>query len=489
MPAFQSAGVYYREIDLSLYAPALATTIFGVVGGAHKGPKNTPTFIGSVAEYIRVFGNPTTNMGRTAIQYLRFGRQLVVVRVANSDVAATANLLDGSSNDAVGITAKETGEYGNDISVEITDSVMYSGKKMLIIRYRGLSVEKWDNLAGGGGEIVTLLNAESQYVSATDLGNDPVNQVLPLLSGDSGISGLIDADYIGTADPYGTGTGLQSMANSETIDLNLIAVPGNSASAVVTALISFAETRGDCLALIDPPYGLDVQGVINWHNGDGYGHSALNSSHAALYWSWHQIYDPYAKEAVWVPPCGPTAAIMAYTDFTAETWFAPAGMIRGKVQNSLDIEFSPSQGQRDFLQGPGTNVNPYVNFSKEGIVLWGQKTLQRQPTALDRVNVRRLLLWLEKVIVTAARSLVFEPNDEVTWRRFVSLCESAIEPVQARRGLYDFRVICDDTTNLPETIDQNRMIGKILLKPTKTAEILEIDFTILSTGAEFTEYV
>jgi phage tail sheath protein FI len=267
------------------------------------------------------------------------------------------------------------------------------------------------------------------------------------------------------------------------------------AATVAVELLSVCQSRGDCLALIDPPYGYNTDEVIDWHNGDApyTDHAALNSSYGALYWPFHKVYDAYTDAEVWIPPSGPASAIIAFSDFIAETWSAPAGLQRGKAKNSIDIEMSPDLGDRELLLGlvAGSNqcVNPFVNFTQDGVVLWGQKTLQRATTALDRVNVRRLLLYVEKLIATVGRFLVFEPNDEKTWRRFISMADSVCAPIKARRGLYDFRIICDETTNTAEVIDQNKMVGKILIKPTKTAEVIVVDWTLLSTGSEFTEYV
>ena len=137
----------------------------------------------------------------------------------------------------------------------------------------------------------------------------------------------------------------------------------------------------------------------------------------------------------------------------------------------------------------GEVVNPIVNFPGEGITVWGQKTTQRRNTALNRVNVRRMLNFAKKVIATSVRFLVFEPNDELTWRRFIHITNPVLESIKGRRGLYDFKVICDETTNPPELIDQNQMRGIILMKPTKTAETITIDFTLLSTGAQFNEFL
>lgn len=487
-----SAGVYSREIDLSLYAPALSTTIFGVVGGARKGPINSAYFIGSIPEYVETFGEPTTQMGYAAWQYLREGRQLRVVRVADDDVAQSeAILVDALDANTLYVRGKTEGTWADGLVIT-TEAATVSGVKIKVYE-NGFLQETWNNVTKANFA-TAVLSSKFIVLEEADAGNsnDPkVAQSLTLAGGDDGLAGLNDADYIGTitGDTY---TGLQMFSDPETIDVNMVAVPGVSSAAVINEGLTVCKNRGDAIFLPDPPFGLSTNDVTDWHNGAGAwsgSHQAFNSSYGALQWAWHQVYDPYTEAKVWIAPSGVTAAIYAYTDRTTETWFAPAGLTRGKVLNSLDIEHSPSKGQRDLLQGDGNAVNPFVNFTRDGIVLWGQRTLQRAPTALDRVNVRRLLLYAEKVMATVARQLVFEPNDAVTWRRFVVLATSLLEPIQSRRGIYDFRVICDESTNTPDLIDQNKMLGKLLIKPTKTAEVIQIDWVVLSTGVEFTEFV
>jgi phage tail sheath protein FI len=182
------------------------------------------------------------------------------------------------------------------------------------------------------------------------------------------------------------------------------------------------------------------------------------------------------------------ARLAADTDQNDEVWFAFAGLLRGRLLGALDVEYSPVQGERDYMYSGGNAVNPIVSFPVDGICLFGQRTLQRASTALDRINVRRMLLYARKVIASAVRYLVFEPNDLMTWIRFVDLVSPYLRSIKARRGLEDFRVVCDETTNTPDRINNNDMVGKLFLKPTKTAEMIELEFTLLPTGATFEEF-
>jgi phage tail sheath protein FI len=484
-----SPGVYSREVDLSLYVPALSSTIFGVIGGARKGPKDVATPVGSLNEFVDVFGYPCSQMGYAAMTYLRYGRQLVVVRVGNGDVASYVSLLDGSGIATLKVSAISTGEWGNDIKVYV-DAGTTAGTVKLTVELSGLRVEQFDNLQDSTAP--AAINGVSRNVVVEDLGtstNNPATGAFALTNGNNGISSLIDADYIGvtSGDDY---TGMQCFSDPDQIDCNLLAVPGVSSAAVINAGLSLSQARADTLYIADPPYGLSTNEVIDWHNGAGvYSglHQAFNSSYGCLQWGWHQIYDPYSKGAVWIAPSGPFSAICAYTDYNSELWFPPAGFIRGRVVESLAIEYSPRKGQRDFLQQPGNNVNPFVNFQRDGIVLFGQKTLQRAPTALDRIATRRMLLYAEKALATAAKYLTFEPNDVFTWDKMTRLAEAALNPIKARRGMYDFRVICDASTNPSYQIDQNKMVCKVIIKPMKFSEIIELVWTLVSTGSEFTE--
>lgn len=307
-----------------------------------------------------------------------------------------------------------------------------------------------------------------------------------LSGGDDGLTGLTDADFIGIT----TGvvqTGLQAFRNPETIDINLLLVPGVTSPSVINEMLVICEERGDCMAIIDVPDNYSVQQAVDWHNGQGAfsDHQSFSSSYGAMYYGWLKVYDAYNAVEVWTPPSGHAAGVYAYTDFIAETWFAPAGFNRAHLVQALDVRYSPQQGERDFMYGNQNALNPVVKFPKDGITIWGQRTLQRAPTALDRINVRRLLLYMRKVVATAVKYLTFEPNDEFTWRQFNLLVDPFCQQVKSRRGIYDFAVICDHTTNTPDLIDQNIMTGRIYLKPTKTAEIINVDFVLTSTGARF----
>lgn len=514
--AFVSPGVYVRELDYSDYIPSLSTTIHGCIGGATKGPLNVPTLITNEADLIRVFGPPVAyDYGlQSAIQFLRQGRQLLYNRVANGSAVADYTVKNSGDENVFLIKALTAGSWANGLRVVIANAATSGKYNVAVEAYLGQStsylatVEYFADVTltdpDAADYIETVVNEgiygishKSDYITIDVIDGTkipvPGTAVLGTGSGNTvgldGIIGLGSAEYIGTYLGQ-TATGLKAFADAEKLDVNMISVPGVSSPEVVNEMILLCETRADCMAVIDAPFGLDVQGVIDWHNGTGmYSHAAFNSSYAALYWPWVRVFDNYNNKEIWLPPSGLVTAQYAYTDYVSNPWFAPAGFTRGRVKAGIRLEMSPDLGQRDSLYGNQNAINPIVNFTKDGLTIWGQRTLQRRPTALDRVNVRRLMLYLEKSIATSVKYLTFEQNDAFTWRRFVTLADDACNYVKANRGLYNYKVICDETTNTPTIIDRNEMNGRIMVKPTKAAEIITLDFVLLSTGASFNEFV
>ena len=310
-----------------------------------------------------------------------------------------------------------------------------------------------------------------------------LNAKLRMIGGDNDESNINESSVIRALDDFN---------NAESIDINLIAVPDfPGEKAIINKLIKLCEVeRGDTFALVDPPQSLTVQQVVEWHNGDGQwaNENSLNSSYAALYYPWVQIYNQFTESLQWVPPSVKIVSVYSYSDSVSEVWFAPAGLNRGRLFTTEKTERNLNVNDRDYMYSTMTNaVNPIVNFIADGIVVYGQKTLQRKPSATDRVNVMRLLLYMKKVLATAVKYLLFEPNDELTWILYRQLVEPFVEDIRRRRGLYEFKVVCDRTTTTPYDIDNNTMIGEIWLKPTKTAERIINRFILTSTGADFEE--
>jgi hypothetical protein len=290
-------------------------------------------------------------------------------------------------------------------------------------------------------------------------------------AGTTNIQGIDASDYDNM---------ISLMANQDDYRFNVISVPGltlQDNTSQVTTLVNAVQSRGDALAVVDPsPYASAISQVIT----DA---SAVNSSYAAAYWPWLQTIDPGTGQLVWVPASTMIPAVYAFTDSVSEPWFAPAGINRGGLDTVVRAERKLSQTNRNDLYTG--NVNPIATFPGTGVVVYGQKTLQKKSSALDRVNVRRLLISLKSYISQVANNLVFEQNTIATRNQFLSQVNPYLESVQQRQGLYAFRVIMDDSNNTPDVIDRNQMIGQIYLQPTKTAEFIYLDFNILPTGATF----
>jgi hypothetical protein len=272
------------------------------------------------------------------------------------------------------------------------------------------------------------------------------------------------------------------MSNQDAYQFNVLVTPGlyNSDSnynTVITNIINNTQNRGDNIYVMDlVPYSSSVNTVSTQAN-------QRNTSYAASYWPWVQTVDPDLGQFVWVPASTMIPGVYAYNDTVSEPWFAPAGINRGGMSQVIRAERKLTQTQRDTLY---TNkVNPIATFPATGVVVYGQKTLQTKASALDRVNVRRLLIALKNYISEVANNLVFEQNTIATRNAFLAAVNPYLETVQQRQGLYAFKVIMDDSNNPADVIDRNQMIGQIYLQPTKTAEFIYLDFNILPTGATF----
>jgi phage tail sheath protein FI len=204
-----------------------------------------------------------------------------------------------------------------------------------------------------------------------------------------------------------------------------------------------------------------------------------------MYWPWVQIGDPDLGKNVWVPPSVMVAGVYAFNDKVAHPWFAPAGLNRGTIDMAIQAERKLSHSNRDTLYG--ANINPIATFPGQGVTVWGQKTLQKKASALDRVNVRRLLIKVKKFIASSSRFLVFEQNTNATRKRFLAIANPFLEQVQSNSGLNAFKVIMDESNNPPDLVDRNILYGQIFLQPTRTAEFIVLDFTVQPTGATFPE--
>jgi hypothetical protein len=264
------------------------------------------------------------------------------------------------------------------------------------------------------------------------------------------------------------------LSNKDEYQFNMLLAPGIG---INSNHIAVCEGRGDAIAITDA--GLYTTSIVAATQAA----AGQSSNYAATYYPWVQLFSSNLGKTVWCPPSTVIGGVLAFNDQVGAEWFAPAGLNRGGVPSVVRAAKRLSQTDRDTLYT--ANVNPLATFPGTGVCVWGQKTLQRKPTSLDRVNVRRLLIALKDFIGTVARGLVFEQNTAVTRNRFLSQVNPYLESVVQRQGLYAYKVVMDDSNNTPEVIDRNQLVGQIYIQPTKTAEFIILNFNLTPTGAEF----
>lgn len=276
--------------------------------------------------------------------------------------------------------------------------------------------------------------------------------------------------------------------SKEDIEISLL-ITGAVSTTIGTYVAAIAEQRGDCVAFISPQYtdvidnsGNEATDVVDTRN-----QLNVNSSYAIMDSGWKYQYDKFADKFRWMPLNPDIAGLCARTDNVREPWFSPAGEQRGRILNVAKLAYNPPKGDRDTLYKNG--VNPVVNIQGSGPILFGDKTLLAKPSAFDRINVRRLFIVLEKTIESAARNAMFEFNDAFTRGQFLALVEPYLNSVRARRGVTDFKVVCDESNNTPEVVDNNQFIGDIYIKPARSINFIQLNFVAVRSGVDFSEIV
>lgn len=284
-------------------------------------------------------------------------------------------------------------------------------------------------------------------------------------------------------------TGWDLFANSEEVDVSLL-VAGNASEVAVALqkhIADIASSRKDCIAFVSPTRSVAVEtpsadAIVTYRKTLNIAHS-----YAVMDSGWKYQFDKYNNVYRYVPLNADVAGLCVYTDNVRDPWWSPAGLNRGQIKNIVKLSWIPNKADRDVLYS--NNVNPVVSFPGEGTVLYGDKTMQTKPSAFDRINVRRLFIVLEKAIAVAAKYSLFEFNDEFTRAQFVALVEPFLRDVKGRRGIYDYRVVCDSTNNTPEVIDSNQFVGDIYVKPARSINFIQLNFVAVRTGVDFTEIV
>lgn len=485
-----SPGVYAREDDRSFIVPAVANSIAGIVISADRGPSNRIVLITSNKQFLETFGKPSTSNPSmyAALAFLERGNRLLVVRAINNASAAEVNINDSDANPVYTVKANSEGAWGNDLSV--TFSVPDANGMFAVSVKDGnrvvetFNVTRTQGVLDGYGKslyIEDVINNRSQYITVTDL----VENTNPHVAvNDAVLSGGNNDTTAPTSGTINEAFGL--FANKEDVEVNLLLNAGWTAVEVQTEMNRIAEQRGDCFAILDMPFEeTTVENMVHYvndHDQDGTGIN-INSSYSAIYAPWVRIYDNYNDRDIYVPPSGYVGGAYAYTANVSEVWYAPAGSRRG-VLNVLGVQKVFTEGERDELYS--NNINPIQSFSGEGIQIFGQKTLQRAASATDRVNVRLLMITIQKAIARALRNYVFEFNDSFTRENITSIVSNYLDDIRARRGIYDFLVTCDETNNDATVIDQNKLVVDVYVKPTRVAEFVQLNAIITATGVSFT---
>jgi hypothetical protein len=280
-----------------------------------------------------------------------------------------------------------------------------------------------------------------------------------------------------------------SFANADEVDVSLV-LTGDANTVVQQHVIdNIVNVRKDCMAFLSPPSAAVVSNRGDEVTDIGTWLSSLSrtTSYAVADCGYKYLFDKYNNTYRFVPLNGDIAGLCVYTDSVRDPWYSPAGLNRGIIKNAIKLSWSPNQTERDSLYSLG--VNPVISLQGQGILLYGDKTLQTKPSAFDRINVRRLFIVLEKAIATASQFSLFEFNDEFTRAQFVALVTPFLRDIQGRRGIYDFRVVCDTTNNTSQVIDSNQFVGDIYVKPARSINFIQLNFVAVRTGVDFTEVV
>lgn len=405
----------------------------------------------------------------------------------------------GYFTSAPGTSSQATSEGGSadEMHIVVVDTIGNFGTPGTVLETYGFVSKASDaTLNGNTNYYKQVVFNQSKYiyvVDPVDYANTnatwgrTASTAFATLSGIKGFTLAGGADAALTSGDIQTAYGL--FANKETVDISLV-LTGDASIAVQQYVIdNIAASRADCLAFVSPRYadvvnqsGNETTNIQSWLTS-----LSRSSSFVVADSGWKYQYDKYNNTYRYIPLNGDIAGLCVYTDTVRDPWFSPAGFNRGAIKNCIKLAWNPNKTYRDTLYAAG--VNPVVSFPGQGTVLFGDKTLQSKPSAFDRINVRRLFIVLEKAIAKAAQYSLFEFNDDFTRAQFVSLVTPFLRDIQGRRGITDFKVVCDRTNNTPQVIDSNQFVGDIYIKPARSINFIQLNFVAVGTGVDFTTIV
>ena len=432
-----------------------------------------------VSRYPGTLGN---SLSVTVIDTGNTGRSdLFTSAPGTSDFVAGA----GGHDDEIHIVVVDTGGQFSGVKNTVLETFPFVSKAVDAINLSDGSTNYYKQVIYNNSKYIYAVdppdyaNTSSTWGrrSSTAFGSMSVKQVTYTLSG--GVDDSPNGSNILTA--YNT------FSNKETYDISLI-LTGDAVTGVQQGVIDIAKGRADCVAFISPPSsavvnnaGSESDDIKSWIN------SLTTSSYAVADSGWKYQFDVYNNVYRWIPLNGDIAGLCVNTDNVRDPWYSPAGFNRGQIKNAIKLAWNPDKTYRDAIYASG--VNPVVSFPGQGIVLFGDKTLQNKPSAFDRINVRRLFIVLEKAIARAAQSSLFEFNDEFTRAQFVAMITPFLRDVQGRRGITDFKVVCDTTNNTGQVIDSNQFVGDIYIKPARSINFIQLNFVAVGTGVDFSTVV
>jgi phage tail sheath protein FI len=489
-----SAGAAYNTINVSSGSAGTFTSLFTLTGGVNGGPGGTSFILKTISEGAEQnSSSPADNNGVLASgskDNIRW--QVTTVNTSSGtftllirrgdDNTQNPNVLEQWNNlsldpFAPNYIAKVIGDQVQNLKTNDGYYLQTSGSYQGSSRYvRVIDIANTPNYLDSNGNISNVTYTASLPVVGSGSFSGATGTVM---AGAKFYSEVTSANTQGVqGSDYNDMINL--LANKDDYQYNVLLTPGlwNSGhTSQVTSIISNVESRGDAIYVVDPvSYGSTSTLATTEAQ-------TRNTSYAAMYWPWVQVVDPDSGQRVWVPASTVVGGVYAYNDSVSEPWFAPAGINRGGLSQVIQAERKLPQATRDTLYEG--KINPIATFPGTGVVVYGQKTLQTRPSALDRVNVRRLLIALKSYISQVANTLVFEQNSVATRNNFLAQVNPYLENVQQRQGLFAFKVIMDASNNTADVIDRNQLIGQIYVQPTKTAEFIYLDFIVTPTGATF----
>jgi phage tail sheath protein FI len=520
----ESPAIIVKEVDLTGGVPNVQSTTGAFAGSFRWGPMEEATLVDNEATLASTFGAPNNALAvdfHTAASFLRYSNALQVSRCADSgalnsvDSSGTAALIknddawDGGTWTGK-VFAKHAGTLGDSLKVEVAGPTTWtSASAGFKAQFDGaptgterhiLVTDEDGTITGTAGTILERYAFVSSDSSAT-LADGTTNYEKNVINRGSNyirVNAALDSNGAyslangadGTRTTANVQTALDVFNDKDTIQVDFMIAPAmanaTDQETIVDDMVTTAgTTRKDCVVVTSP----SKASVVNNANPvtattaevDDYTYSSylfVDNNHL-------KVYDKYNDKYIFIPAAGATAGIMAASDANAAPWFSPAGSRRGQYLGVTALAYTPTKAERDTLYKAG--INPIANLPGQGILLYGDKTHMNRPSAFDRINVRRLFNVMERAIALAARNTLFELNDEFTRAEFVNIVEPFLREIKGRRGITDFRVVCDETNNTPAVIDRNEFIANIFVKPARSINYITLNFVAVRTGVDFEE--